>query len=331
MILAGDVGGTKTVLALFEAGDRTLHPSADAVYPSREHASLEEILERFLAERGEATVETACLGVAGAVISGRARVTNLAWKPVDERGLAAQLGARRVLLLNDLQATAYGMLELSAGDLAPLNAGAEPRSGNAAVIAAGTGLGQAMLYWDGARHHAIASEAGHADFAPRSEREVELWRFVRAELGRASVEHVLSGPGLQRIYRFLRAGGAAPEPDWLAADLRDGDAAAAIAEAGLAGRDRVCAEALELFASLYGAEAGNLAIRCLAVGGVFLGGGIAPKILPALRGGVFLRAFTDKGHCAELLAATPVQVSLDPRAALRGAARCAARIRDAGG
>ena len=326
MILAGDIGGTKTVVALFERRDDRLELRRDATFPSRDHASLEEILARFL-EEGPAAIDAACFGVAGPVVGGQARTTNLPWT-LDEAELARAVGARRVKLLNDLEAAAYGMLELGSDERARLNAGADAGArGNVAVIAAGTGLGEAVLFWDGARHHAVASEGGHASFAARTDEEIALLRFLQAELGQhVSTERVLSGPGLYNIYRCLRETGSAPEPDWLAAQIEHGDPGAAVGRAGLEERDPACAHALELFAAIYGAEAGNLALQCVAVGGVFIGGGVAPKILPALQSGRFMEAFTDKGRFSGMLKGLEVSVALDPRTPLRGAARIASQL-----
>jgi glucokinase len=321
VILAGDIGGTKTVVALYERSGEGLAQCHEATFASAEHESLEEILREFLRERDVAGLEAACFGVAGPVIDGKAKTTNLPWI-LDESSLAEASGSPRVSLLNDLEAAAYGMLRLRADEQAVLNEGV-PRSrpGNVAVIAAGTGLGQAMLIWDGQRHHAVACEGGHVSFAPRSEREIELLRFLRAELGgRVSTERVLSGPGLRNVYRFVRASGGDPEPEWLGERLRGEDPSAVIAEVALSGRDSACGEALEIFCSVYGAVAGDLALSCLALGGVFVGGGIAPQILSALEAGAFLRAFTDKGRFAELLRDLPVRVALNPRTPLIGAA-----------
>lgn len=323
MILAGDIGGTKTRLALFEEKGSELRVHAEEVYRSRDHASLEEIIERFRAEHREADVEAACFGVAGPVIEGRARTTNLPWE-LEEESLARASGAPHAKLLNDLEAAAYGMLVLTPEERFVLHPGAgRRRSGNIAVIAAGTGLGEAMLIWDGRRHLPVATEGGHADFAPRNELEIELLRFLQKELGRVSAERVVSGPGLHGIYRFLRSRSRTPEPEWLSQRLRADDPSAAISQVALEGKDPVCGEALDLFATLYGAEAGNMALRCLAVGGVFVGGGIAPKILPALRRGSFVEAFRDKGRFAELLDGIEVTVALNPRAPLLGAAHYA--------
>lgn len=225
-------------------------------------------------------------------------------------------------LLNDLEATAYGMLHLSSDELCVLNRGTRPgRRGHAAVIAAGTGLGEAMLYWDGHRHHPLASEGGHADFAPRTDQEIELLRYLRAKVGgHVSLERVLSGPGFYHVYCFLRDSGYAPEPPSLAEKLRVADPNPVITQIGLAGEDPLCVATLELFSTLYGAEAGNLALKCVATGGVFVGGGIAPKILPALQGGSFLRGFTYKGRFSEFMNSIEVSVALNPETPLIGAA-----------
>jgi len=327
LILAGDVGGTKTVLALFERGSAGLVKRREAVFASREHDSLEEILRRFLAEGAGDGIPAACLGVAGPVVAGRATTTNLPWQLCEEE-LARASGIPRVRLLNDLEAMAHGLLVLSEGERAILNRGTRgDRRATIGVIAAGTGLGQAMLYWDGERHRAVASEGGHGSFAPRDEEEDGLLRFLRREFGgHVSCERVLSGPGLHNVYRFLREKSGEPEPGWLALRLAQEDPSAVVGEVGTAGSDPVCAQAVLRFASIYGSEAGNLALRQLALGGVMLGGGIAPKLLPALQRGGFLRAFTDKGRMAPLLAGIEVSVALDPRAPLRGAAEVAARL-----
>jgi glucokinase len=326
MILAGDIGGTKTLLALFDDASGTAQLLRDATFASQEAASLEAILTRFLGATST-PLRAACFGVPGVVIDGRCETTNLPWH-LEERLLAQQTGAPRVKLLNDLEAAAYGMLHLEARELASLNDAAQPRRpGNIAVIAAGTGLGQAMLIWDGAQHHPVASEGGHADFAPRTDQEVELLLYLRRLFnGHVSYERVLTGPGLHNIYTFLRDTGYAPEPAWLAERLATGDASAAIAEVGLAGGAALCVAALDLFAAAYGAEAGNMALRCLAIGGVFVGGGIAPKILPALRRGPFMHAFAAKGRFAELLQSIPVHVALNQRAPLLGAVHYALRL-----
>jgi len=266
--------------------------------------------------------------VAGPVIDGRVKTTNLPWQ-MDEKTLAGAVGARRVKLLNDLEGTAFGMLYLPESRLHVLNPGTrEPFSGNVAVIAAGTGLGEAYLYHDGERHHPIAAEGGHADFAPHGDLQIELLRWLKKRLGsHVSYERVLAGPGLASVYEFL----VSREPSRESKQTADriaavSDASPVISELGLAGSDPVCVEALDLFCRLYGAEAGNMALRWLAVGGVYLGGGIAPKILPALERGGFVEAFTDKGRFSDLMRSIPVRVSLEPRTALLGAAHYALRL-----
>jgi glucokinase len=324
MILAGDIGGTKTVVALCEQKSGQLQVVRDATFKSQEHASLEEILLLFLGQGPRPTLRAGCFGVAGAVIEGRCRTTNLPWE-LDERVLAPAIGAPRVKLLNDLEAAAFGMLFLRPDELCVLNPGVQPRrKGNVAVIAAGTGLGEAMLYWDGQRHHPMASEGGHADFAPQNDQEVELLRYLWGKLGgHCSYERVLSGPGFHNIYRFLRDRGYYPEPAWLADRLKTGDPSAIISQVGLAGEDPLCVATLNLFSLLYGSEAGNLALKCVSVGGVFVGGGIAPKMLSILQNGSFLRGFTNKGRFSELVKSMQVSVALNPRAPLLGAAHFA--------
>jgi glucokinase len=324
MIIAGDIGGTKTVLALYERTTEGLHQSAERAFASAEYGSLEAILEEFLRDHRGVRLDTACFGIPGALIEGRVHTTNLTWD-VSEPALEAALKCR-VRLLNDLQATAFGVRYLAPEELEVLNQGARPRhKGNIAVIAAGTGLGEAFLCWDGSQHHPMASEGGHADFAPRNEREIELLRYLQKRFGsHVSNERVLSGPGIYNIYCFLRDGGFAPEPDWLRNELAaGGDHSAIISEAGLAGKSALCEETLEMFASIYGAEAGNVALRCMAVGGVFVAGGIAPKLIKVLRDGKFMEAFAAKGRMSELLKGIEVSVALNPHAPLIGAAHFA--------
>jgi len=325
-ILAGDLGGTKTLLALYRERSGRYALLRDATFPSRAHATFEEILDAFLAGGPQETIDAACFDVAGPVVEGRVRTTNLPWT-LDETALAAKLGTPRVKLLNDLEATAYGMLALTADDLVCLHPGASPaRKGHVAVIAAGTGLGEAYLFWDGAAYHPIASEGGHADFAPRSDLEIGLLRWLREKLGgHVSWERVLSGPGLYAVYQYLRDTGFAPEPDWLAREIASGDPGAAISEGALTRNDPLCTKALDAFCELYGAEAGNMALRGLTYGGVFVGGGIGPKILPALKRG-FPRGYLDKGRFASLVGSIPVHLSLEPRTALIGAAHYAMRL-----
>jgi glucokinase len=307
VILAGDIGGTNTRLALFEQPGAA--PAALEIYPSAEHRGLEEVLAEFLGKHpGE--VDAACFGVAGTVRDGRTEAVNLAWG-VDSRSVARTLGLERVGLINDLAANAYGVLALGPDDLAVLNDGAPDAAGNRAVIAAGTGLGEAGLLWDGERYRVLATEGGHADFSPRGELQVGLLRFLEADLGHVSYERVCSGMGIVNCYRYLLATGGETASLQL-----DG---AAITKAALGGADETAAGALELMISIYGAEAGNLALKLMATGGVYVGGGIAPRILPLLQRGEFARAFSDKGRFAELLSQIPVWAILNDMTALLGA------------
>jgi len=321
MILAGDVGGTKTSLALYRREARGLLRNRTATYRSREHAGLDPILRDFL--RGGASVERACIGVAGPVEDGRCRLTNLDWE-VDEADLRRTLGVRDAYLINDLQATASSLPFLQESDRAVIQKGNPDPRGNMAVLSAGTGLGEGFLVGSGAGYIPLASEGGHVDFAPRDEREMRLHAFLRAMHGRVSVERVLSGPGLHDVYRFLREEERMAEEPGIAAEVAGGEPQHAIVRHGLAGGQGACAETVRIFCSLYGAEAGNLALQYLATGGVFLGGGIAPAILTALRRGEFLSAFLDKGRMRDLLSRVPVAVILDPGAPLLGAASFAA-------
>lgn len=322
MILAGDIGGTKTILALVRAKEKHLDVVREETFASREHARFDDLLAAFLKHGGRGEVSAVCLGVAGPVREGRCRTTNLPWV-LDERELAAAVGAPSAKLLNDVEAAAFGMLFLREDEFVVLNQGA-PTRGNIAVIAAGTGLGQAILAWDGDRYLPVPSEGGHVDFAPRTDREMDLLRFLRAEFGRVSYERVVSGPGQHHIYRYLVHAGVSVEPEWLRDQLAADDPSAAVTRLGLAKAHPLCVEALDLFASLYGAEAGNLALKACALGGVFIGGGIAPKIIDKLKDGTFMTSFTAKGRYREWMESIPVKVALNSRAPLLGALRYAA-------
>jgi glucokinase len=323
MILAGDIGGTSTRLGFFEvaAGGR-LRSVVEAKYPSRDHGGLEEIVRAFVDAHGQKP-EQACFGIAGPVAKGVVRTPNLPWV-VEAASLAGELGLATVGLLNDLEANTYGVWALVPSDFAVLNAGAPDAVGNAAVISAGTGLGEAGAYWDGRQHHPFACEGGHADFAARDDLELDLLRYLRQKFGHVSCERVLSGPGLHHLYDFLRDSGRAKETPAVRERMRDEDPSAVISQAGLQGTCALSVQALDLFVSLYGAEAGNLALKVLATHGVYVGGGIAPKILPKLREGPFLESFLTKGRMRPLLEAMPVRVILNDKTALLGAARCAA-------
>ena len=321
MILAGDVGGTSTRLAFFAVEDGRLNLVVEKDYPSRGHKSLDEIVVEFVSDHKLAT-ELACFGIAGPVQHGRVETPNLPWV-VDQETIARELGIQSAGLINDLVANTYGIPTLEHKDFAVLNAGAPNAVGNAAVISAGTGLGEAGAYWDGKRHNPFACEGGHTDFAPRNELEIDLLRYLLKRFGHASWERVVSGPGLRNIFDFLREAGRAEAPEWLIAEMEEKDPSAVISQAALEGRSELCVKSLDLFVSCFGAEAGNLALKFLATGGVFIGGGIAPKIIQKLRGQTFIDAFTGKGRFKHLLEAIPVRVILNDKTALFGAARYA--------
>jgi glucokinase len=324
MILAGDIGGTKTLLALYDESAGGLHPVRDATFPSQDYAALEEILAKFMHSAGGPTLRAVCCGVPGAVIDGKCQTTNLPWK-LDEVELAKSVKAPAGKLMNDLEAAAYGMLHLCPDELAPLNPHAQlRRKGNVAVVAAGTGLGEAMLYWDGRQHHPLASEGGHVDFAPRTDQEIDLFRWLRGKFGHVSYERVLSGPGFVNVFHYLRETGKYAETPALAERLAaGGDPSVPVSQLGVAGADPLCVATVDLFCELYGAEAGNVALKCVALGGVYIGGGIAPKMLPAFKKGRFLQAFIAKGRFSALLQSLHVEVALNPRAPLIGAAHYA--------
>ena len=321
MILAGDIGGTHTRLAFLEEREGRLTAVAEETFASREHASLEAALRKFIAAHSF-PIGCACFGIAGPVRHGRCDATNLPWV-VDSGVVAREIGLKRVGLINDLEANAWGIAVLETKDFVALNEGAPGALGNAAIISAGTGLGEAGLYWDGTTHRPFATEGGHTDFAPRNRLEMDLLEYLLKEFPRVSYERVVSGPGLLNIYRFLRDTGRGEEPGWLAQRMRGEDPAAVISQAALDGESDLCAQALDLFVSLYGAEAGNLALKVMATGGVFLGGGIAPRIIRKLEEPAFLNAFTAKGRMKPLLQAMPVRVILNDKTALLGAARFA--------
>lgn len=322
MILAGDIGGTNARLAFFTVERRKLKPLIEHVYPSRQHRNLESVVQKFVSDNRLAP-EHACFGIAGPVSGARAEMPNLRWT-VEASSVANQLSIASVSLINDLEANAYGVAVLERKDFEVLNAGASDAIGNAAVIAAGTGLGEAGLYWDGKRHHPFPCEGGHVDFGPIDDLQLEMLRHLRGEFGHVSWERVLSGPGLFHIYRFLRDTGRGEEPAWLKEEIAEGEPSAHVSRAALEGKSALCVQALEVFVSLYGAEAGNLALKIMATGGVYLGGGIAPKILGKLKQPPFMKAFTAKGRLKNLLEAIPVKVILNDKTALLGAARCAA-------
>jgi glucokinase len=323
IVLAGDVGGTKTNLALYEKRGSGLIPVRETSLQSRQYDSLEAAIERFLESGPRQSIDAACLGVAGPVVEGRCVATNLPWI-IDEQVLSRAIPAAKVRLLNDLEAAGHGVLVLPANELRALQVGA-PKRGNMAVIAAGTGLGEALIVREGDRKVVIATEGGHTDFAPRGDLEEDLLRYLRREFGRVSVERILAGPGFFNLYRFLRDTGWAKESAAVADRVRSSDPAAVITSHATSD-DPLCVKVVEMFVSIYGAEAGNLALKTLAVGGVIVGGGIAPRIVDWMTAGGFMTAFKDKGRLSPLMDAIPVQVAINPKAPLLGAAEVACQL-----
>jgi len=317
MILAGDVGGTKVHLALYDFDEGQLNYRREQKISAKDCAGLEPLVRDFL---GGDKVTAACFGVPGPVRDGRLRLTNLPWT-LDSRELSSSLDIDHVFLINDLEANGYGIAELNTDQIFTLNEGDVSQIGNRALISAGTGLGECFLAWNGRSHVPFPSEGGHADYAPRNEDEIDLLRFLKQKYhGRISFERVISGMGLTNIYDFLRDVRGIEEPAWLADRMRTEDPNAVISELALAAKSELCEKSLDLFVSAYGAEAGNLALKILSVGGIFVGGGIAPRILEKLKDGTFIKAFTDKGRLSQLLINMPVRIILESRAALMGAA-----------
>jgi glucokinase len=317
MILAGDVGGTKVDLALYEFTSGKLTYNRDKIFRARDYSGLEAIVREFL---GSEKVTAACFGVPGPVRDGRLRLTNLPWT-LDSRELSVSLGIQHVFLINDLEANGYGVAELADGQIYTLNEGDPSQIGNRALLAAGTGLGECFLVWNGRSHTPYPSEGGHADYAPRNEDEIDLLRFLKQKYdGRISFERVVSGMGLTNIYEFLREVRGMDEPAWLAGRIAAEDPNAVITELALAAKSEICVKAMDMFVSAYGAEAGNLALKILSAGGLYVGGGIAPRIIEKLKDGAFMKAFADKGRMSQLLINMPVRIILESRAALLGAA-----------
>ena len=320
MILAGDIGGTKVNLAYFDVDGEALIPVLSKSYPSREFQSLTDVLRQLSSEH-PAAITAAAFGVAGPVVDGRSKLTNLRWT-IDSREVSSLLRLKNVGLINDLGATAYGALRLSDNERLVLNKGTPQPRAAVAVIAAGTGLGEGGLIWDGKRYRAIPSEGGHTEFGPRNDVEMELLRFLLTKYSRVSHERIVAGPGFAHLYEFFRSRARYPEPQWLKDKIAAGDSAAAISEAGIDGTDEVCVDVVRTFASIYGAEAGNLALKILGTGGVYVGGGIAPKILPMIKEH-FMASFLTKGRYSELMKQMPVYVILNEKTALLGAAHYA--------
>lgn len=323
MILAGDIGGTKVHLALYQFENGRLTSTRDHKYPAHESGALDEIVNDFFKDDADARkdVLAACFGCPGPVRNGRLKLTNLPWT-LDARELQKSLSIEHIFLINDLEANGYGIPELAPEAICTLHQTDPTAVGHRGLVSAGTGLGEALLIWDGDKKHTpIPSEGGHADFAARTDQEIALLQYLRRTLkGRVSAERVVSGLGIKNIYEFLKDDWRMEEPAWLAERMLHEDPNAVIGQCGEDGSSELCAETLKIFVGCYGAEAGNVALKLLAIGGMYLGGGIPPKILKTLQNGVFMEAFLDKGRMSPLLDAMPVRIILDDTCALLGAA-----------
>lgn len=320
MILAGDIGGTKTNLALFEVCDNRLKIQRQEQFASQDFSSLTDVIIAFSKKTAMPNINAACFGIAGPVINGRCRTTNLPWD-ITTSDLQDHLNIEKVRLMNDLEATAYGMLYLPEDEFVNLNPTGRAVEGNRAVIAAGTGLGEAILYYDGKDYHPIGSEGGHCDFAPTTPQQDELLQWMRNRyFGHVSFERILSGPGIYTLYEFLNESGFAPQPISMIQIPKEKDKSAMVSECALKEKDPLCMEALRLFVEIYGAEAGNIALKSMSLGGVYIGGGIAPKILETLTNQNFMNAFASKGRFEELLRGMQVKIALNQETALMGAA-----------
>jgi len=325
MILAGDVGGTKTILALFDVEGGEVKCLKKEQFSSAHYPTFTELLATFLTDADCPQIAAVCIGVAGIVINGRCETTNLPWV-LSCKEIGVRVNSENVWLLNDLEATAWGLLDLPEHNFVELNPDAQPKQGNIAVVAAGTGLGEAIIAWDGNKHLVLASEGGHVDFAPTNEQEIALLKFMLEKYPEhISCERLISGEGLVNIYQFLKHINHAQVSQETEQLMTEQDPAAVIGEAGVAGSDTLCVEALKLFCRLYGSEAGNLALKCLPYGGVYLAGGIGAKILPVLQQGEFMRGFLAKGRCRPVMQQISVKVCTNPEVALLGALSYAKR------
>ncbi|MDF1535770.1 MAG: glucokinase [bacterium] len=322
MIMAGDIGATKTILALFNKETGPGKTIAEAVFPSGDYPGLEEIASEFLSHAAHGIPTAACFGVAGPVVNGQANITNLSWN-VSVTRLRSILGIPHISLINDVQAVGYSIGSLDATDLKTINEGRPVKGGAKAIIAPGTGLGEAILLWDGRGYRCYPTEGSHADFAPADEQQVGLLRHVGRKFGHVSWERVCSGIGISNLYDYLKATGDYEEPDWLKEKLAVAiDPVPEIFRGAMEADPpaEVCRTTVKMFVSILGAEAGNLALKTLATGGIYIGGGIAPRVLDLIIDGTFMESFTNKGRLAGLLRDIPVRIVMNPRAALMGAA-----------
>ena len=320
MILAGEIGATRTRLAAFDTEGNKLQCVVEKTYMSQEQGGLAELITGFIKTEG-IPVHSACFGVAGPVTAGRSKISNLPWT-IDRRELASQLRLDSVGLINDLEAYAYGIDALESKDFITLSEGAEDAEGNRAVISARTGLGVAGMYWDGFRHHPFACEGGHADFAPRNKLDMELLTYLQGKHGRVSSERILSGPGIKNIYDFLRDTKKVEEPRDLREQMSQApDPPALISKLAAEGKSPICDQTMSLFVTIYGAETGNCALHFMSTGGIFIGGSIAAKNVNKMKDPAFMKSFLDKGRMTPLLKQMPVKIVLNDDSGIIGAAR----------
>lgn len=324
LILAGDIGGTKTYLALFHDKGYHLELAKEGAFSNSDFKGPDEIIGRFIKGVDTSDIEASGFGIACPVVGNRCKMTNLDWI-VDGEEIKRKFNIRKLELINDLVAIAWGVDLLSKNDLMVLQEGT-PKGGNAALIAAGTGLGEAILFWDGVSHIPSGSEGGHTDFAPRNQLEMGLLEYLMKIYGHVSYERILSGPGLENIYNYIKTIRKRAEPQYLKKRFEAEGIAPVVSEEAISGKDETCREALELFISIYGAEAGNLALKSMAVNGIYIGGGIVPKILKAMESGTFIKSFRDKGRFDSLMSQMPVNVILNDKTGLLGAAAYAAML-----
>ena len=324
MVLAGDIGGTKTNLALFRISDNRLENQLELTYKSQDHDSLEQIIQDFLhhieTQKDQVTISSVCFGIAGPIKNNTCQVTNLPWF-VDALAIQKRFNFPKVSLINDLEANAWGISSLSEEDFIVLNSGTAEVTGNASIIAAGTGLGEAGMFWNGQQHIPFASEGGHSDFSVSNEQEFRFYQFLGEKYqSHISWERVLCGDGLVNIYQFLCQQSKTSTPTWLLEKMQNQDPASVISQTALAKQDEICQQALDWFVYFYGVEAGNQALKIMSHAGVYIGGGIAPKIIKALQSDIFIHAFFDKGRMRPLLEAMPVKVIMNDKTALYGPA-----------
>lgn len=317
-VLAGDIGGTQIRLAIFDVRGQAIHPESEQSCLSKDYSTFELAVQEFVAN-AKAEVDAVCFGVAGPVLNGRCIATNLPWT-IDATQLKSVLSLSTVNLINDLAANSLGVRALTEKDFYTVNAGSRNPSGNACIIAAGTGLGEAGMYWDGEQHQPFASEGGHCDFAAETKLDYCLHQYLADRHGHVSWERVVSGMGIVNLFEFLYDQNKQPVPDWFIQEKQSGDAASAISKAALVGNDQICTQTMDLFLHYYGAEAGNLALKTMASGGIYIGGGIAPKIIDLFKQKTFLDSLCAKGRMEPLLREMPVKVILNDRTALLGAA-----------